>query len=133
MNMLPNSRTGTKTPFELFYHKRPALHKSHPFVSFGQCAIIPMGDAKRQTLADSNGYPFSATDRAELGVCVGLDPLFPGQYLFYQANGTVVPRRLLKIVNTIPFDWPTRRVVLPAMLDGKLVQVKERALRRVLR
>ena len=131
MNLLPNSRTGTKTPYELVKQKRPVFHKEHPFLSFGQCSIVHMGVNKRQQIATASDTQFSHTARSELGVCVGSDPNYPGAYLFALANGKVVERNVISNVQVIPHGWQRHPVILSTPLGVEIIVTKDRAIRRI--
>ena len=111
MNLLTNSRTDKSTPFELTSKTKAKFHTDIPFLRFGATAMVLQDNNKRSRIAKSLQYPRNSTPKAELGVCMGSDNRFPGSYLFCIANGLVVPRRVISVVNTIPFDWKRQSVI----------------------
>ena len=116
MNLLPNSRTDKSTPSELTTNPKTIFHADIPFLPFGATAMVLQDNSKRSRIAKARLYPKSSTPKAELGVCMGTDIRYPGSYLFRLSNGLVVPRRVITVVNTIPFDWNPQSVVSTSLL-----------------
>jgi len=108
MNLTPNSRSFPLSPYEKVNQRRCVFHSKYPFLPFGTVCMVSMGDSKRSALASTMVYPKHAVSKAEIGVLLGVDPAFPGSYMFYiDSTRTIVPRNVVKPLNSsvIPFNW----------------------------
>ena len=106
MNKMQNSRCSPSTPYLLTEQKHPSSHIEVPLLRFGATAMVRMGVNKRVSIARGSKIPVKNTSKSELGVCLGSNPLYSGQYMFAIKNGAVVPRKRFKVVACEPFDWP---------------------------
>jgi len=72
---------------------------------------------KRATMPTNSEHPYLVENVpiAELGVLLGYAVDYPGDYDFLLANGSIIPRRVLEIVQVNSFDWK-RKLVLEAEL-----------------
>lgn len=104
MNMIPNTRSAPLTPEEVF----TGGHRSLPPVPFGSCAMVLQLPDKRATIARNDDISPKSVPKAELGVCMGRDPLSPTNFIFLLANGKILPRRrptTLLPWHFVPFNW----------------------------
>lgn len=111
MSLCPNSLTSPTTPFVM---RTGARHKLHPLADklrIGTTCMVQCGAASRVATAQSTGQTAKTTPRSELGVCLGPSQVTPGAYDFILESGLILPRRILSIVNVIPFNWKPRSVV----------------------
>ena len=101
-NSLINSRSSPSTPNELVHGTKP----KHRVFPFGTCCMVTQHIDKRLALAHAHHTSVSLEAKAEIGVCMGFDPV-TGRTLFVLANGAVVPRRpTSQLASTYkPFDW----------------------------
>ena len=83
MNLTPNSRSFPLSPYEKVNKRRCVFHSKYPFLPFGTVCMVSIGDSKRSALASTMAYPKHAVSKAEIGVLLGVDPTFPGSYMFY--------------------------------------------------
>jgi hypothetical protein len=116
MNKVVNSRSHPMTPLECTQGKRAAAHYKYPTLHFGATCMVHLGDGKRKDISAYYRVPRASVPKSELGVCFGVAPEYPGCYWFLVASGTVVPRRVLEVVNALPFGWkakPTVQLILP--------------------
>ena len=93
MNALPNSLTTPLTPTIVVEGAKPTFHKEFPFLPFGAVCMVQQYDYKIAAQARLTNVAAITVPKAELGVCMGEDPLHRGSYSFLVANGEVVPRR----------------------------------------
>ena len=107
-NTLINVRSSPSTPNELLHGHKPTRH---PF-PFGSCCMVTQHTDKRHALARANHTAANAEPKAELGVCMGPDPL-TGRTLFLLANGAIVPRRPTAPFpcHFVPFNWSPKPFV----------------------
>jgi hypothetical protein len=91
--------------------KRRPDHYKFPQLRFGHVCLTLTLPAKRASQALVHDMPVKDVSRAELAVCMGFSRAHPGSYDFLLANGEVVPRSVVSIVNVTPFDWHPRRVL----------------------
>jgi hypothetical protein len=94
--------------YEKVNKRRCVFNAKHPFLPFGTVCMVSMGDNKRSALASTMAYPKHAVSKAEIGVLLGVDPAFPGSYMFYiDSTRSIVPRSVVKPLNSsvIPFNW----------------------------
>ena len=118
MNKLPNSKSYPNTPGQLVEGKRAVYHKTLPFLPFGATCMVEQYELKGRSIALKNGVSYSGTPVAELGVCLGEDPLHPGSYIFIVENGSIMPRRVVNRVHVHPWDWkrkytPVAELIVP--------------------
>jgi len=117
MNGLPNSRSRPSTADVLVTGRERSPHYAHPELSFGAVCMVRQFHPKRETLSRNAVEPQLVEDVpvAEVGVCLGYPLSVPGDFDFLLANGEIVPRRVVQIINLCPFDWAPRRVLRPLL------------------
>ena len=125
MNGLPNSRSRPSTSDILVTGRERAPHYAHPDLSFGAVCMVRQFTPKREALARSPLEPQLVEDIpvAELGVCLGYPTSVPGDFDFLLADGEIVPRRVVMVVNICPFDWQPRRVLRSALSPADIEPV----------
>ena len=112
MLLTPNSRSRPSTPFELIFNKRYVHHPVHPFLPFGTvCMVSEYPDKRAREKALGSTPSVSYGYKAELGVLVGRDLNIPGSYNFLTANGSVLPRNVISVVQVNPFNFVPRAVI----------------------
>jgi len=117
INGLPNSRSRPSTADILVTGQSRPTHYKYPGLGFGAVCMVRQFKVKRATMANNSDHPQLVEDVpiAELGVLLGYAVDYPGDYDFLLANGSIVPRRVLEVVQVNPFDWK-RKLVLKAEL-----------------
>lgn len=127
MNQIPNSRSQPLSPEEVL-----TGHRSPIPIPFGTCAMVLQHLDKRESLAKLEGVSSRSVPKAELGVCMGMDPL-SRDGLWLLANGKILPRARPSHFlpsHFVPFDWKPKtyspRVPLPTQAElRKLVFVTD--------
>jgi hypothetical protein len=123
LSLLPNTATGTSSPFELRVGHRFPQHVKHGYVKIGDTAMVLEGSATRYARAATHAQTKQATPKGQLGICFGFSATTPGSYNFLLASGRIVPCRILTLVNVAnPFGFKTR-VVYKARLEHSSVTV----------
>ena len=109
-NGIPNSRSRPSCADIIVTGQRRTPHYDNPFLSFGDVVVCTMHDDKRSSQAKANGVSKNKVDRGEIGVVLGYSDNIPGDYEVLLSNNEIVPRRVLKVVNVIPFDWKRKKI-----------------------
>ena len=107
---LPNVHSHPSIPDIIVTGHRRTDHYKHPDLRFGQTVMTRVLPDKRAHLAHQQSVSPKDVPRSELGVCMGYSRFHPGSYDFLLANGEVVPRAVLEIVNVLPFGWEPHHV-----------------------
>ena len=118
MNLTLISRSFPLSPYEKVNKRRRVFHSKCHFLPFGTVCMVSMGDSKRSALASTMAYPKHAISKAEIGVLLGVDPAFPGAYMFYiDSTRAIVPRNVVKPLNSsvIPFNWKPKVSLFSAL------------------
>ena len=102
-NGMPNSRSAPSTPDILVTGCPRVPHYKLPHqISFGTMCTVLQSLQKRQKYARDNDVSLFTVDKGEIGMCLGFSEEVPGDYDYLMANGNIVPRRAVQIVQTIP-------------------------------
>ena len=120
-NDQPNSLSRPSCAQVLVTGERRVLHYKFPMLSFGSCCMVKQFDDKRTRLMKKLGMVMKDIPKAEFAVCMGYSRETPGSFDFLLANGQIVPRKVIEIVQVHPWDW-LRKSVLRSEL--KLPQVE---------
>ena len=109
-NGVPNSSSRPSTADILVTGSRRVCHYKFPGLTFGDVCMVQEFDAKRAAEAKKNDVPAANIPTAELGVCMGYSPEVPAAFIFLLANNSIVPRRVVGIVQVHPFNWRRKPV-----------------------
>jgi len=109
-NAMPNSRSRPSCADIIVTGQRRTPHYDDPNLSFGDVVVCTMHLVKRAAESKANGVSLNKIDKGEIGVVLGYADDVPGDYSVLLENGHIVPRRVLKVVNVVPFNWKHKKV-----------------------
>ena len=96
LNLVPNSTTGTRLPYEIFYGKKPDL-KYMALLTFGQAAMIKTVNSKNKDAS-----------RTQYGIALGWSLFTPGALLVYIPHWNLIAVRNIRnnrVTDVIPPEW----------------------------
>ena len=119
-NALPNTHTGPGTcPYTLLTRKKPTIGKS----AFGHIHMVALSDDQQANLAEQQGLPVNAVDRAVAAISMGHDPLWPSadQFLLLTDSPTVLARipRSPRL-DIMPRGFTAKAAPLPAVTPAPI-------------
>lgn len=111
MSLCPNTTSYPSSPFALRTGANLKQHALSDQIRIGSTCMVQSGDLARIAKSKLAQQTVKFTPKSELGVCMGHSQTTPGSYDFLLASGLIRPRRVVSLVNVIPFGFQPRNVL----------------------